>query len=200
MTISLKCFIRRLLRRISSCQRANISGDMAGMSGVIVNSSSFIRSSLGGTSPIQSLWYAALTLCVKKLTAASIHGKRRPPDSEATLRLEQAPQLHGQAHVPLELELAGHESHLAIELAPDHVEPVAGRHGHGEVRGGGGARVHRAGAVLDDSVPRAPAVAADVVLDGPVDASGIAALNLVGIRSKVSLTVGMVAPLRWSRR
>src|SRR3989304_4825138 len=33
--------------RISSCQRATSSGDMAGSSGVIVNSSSFIGSSLG---------------------------------------------------------------------------------------------------------------------------------------------------------
>jgi hypothetical protein len=67
MTISLKCFMRRLLRRSSSCQRASISGDMVGISGVIVNSSSFIRSSLDVKSPIWSLCYPSLTLRVKKI-------------------------------------------------------------------------------------------------------------------------------------
>src|SRR5215472_18248717 len=133
MIISLKCFMRRLLRRNSSCQRASISGDMAGMSGVIVNSSSFIRSSLGETSPTRHLCYAVLTPCVKKLTARSPRGRRSPGPGRTTLGLEQARQLHGQAHVALEFELAGHESHLPVELARGHIEPVARRHGHGEV-------------------------------------------------------------------
>jgi hypothetical protein len=45
ITISLKCFMRSAFLRISSCQRASISGDMVGITGVMVNSSSFIRDS-----------------------------------------------------------------------------------------------------------------------------------------------------------
>src|SRR5213594_3925417 len=128
MTISLKCFMRRLLRRSSSCQRASISGDMVGISGVMVNSSSFIRSSLGVKSPTQSLCYAPQTLRVKKI--------RPTPPARRLLRLglEEAAELHGQPHVSLELQLAGHEGHLAVELAADHVEPVGRGHGHGEIR------------------------------------------------------------------
>src|SRR5215813_9984648 len=117
MTSSLKCFMRRLLRRISSCQRASISG-------VIVNSSSFIRSSLGETSPTRNLWYAALTPCVKKPPAPPLQKKTAARSLvRRRLGLEQARQLHGQAHVTLQLELAGHEGHLAVELARGHVEP-----------------------------------------------------------------------------
>ena len=64
--------LRRRLRRSSSCQRASISGDMPGISGVIVNSSSFIRSSLGVKSSTWSLCYAPLTLRVKKIEPLKI--------------------------------------------------------------------------------------------------------------------------------
>src|SRR5712691_12312562 len=93
-------------------------------------------------------------------------GGRSPPPSY--LDLEEAPHLHGEAHVAFELELARHEGRLAVELATDHVQPVLRGHGDGQVGRGRGARVHRAGAVLDHGMPGAATVAADLVLDGLV--------------------------------
>src|SRR5712691_11049831 len=90
------------------------------------------------------------------------------PAPPSYLDLEEAPHLHGEAHVAFELELARHEGHLAIELAADHVQPVRRGHGDGQVGRGRGARVHRAGAVLDHGMPGAAAVTADLVLDGLV--------------------------------
>src|SRR2546428_8974580 len=107
----------------------------------------------------------------------------RAPASPAPLSyldLEEAPHLHGEAHVAFELELARHEGHLAIELAADHVQPVLGGHGDGQVRRGRWPRVHGAGAVLDHGVPGAAALAADLVLDGLVDPRGIGGLELGG--------------------
>src|SRR5260370_37094499 len=91
-------------------------------------------------------------------------GGQSPPPSY--LDLEEAPHLHGEAHVALELELARHEGHLAVELAPDHVQPVLAGHGDGQVRRGRRPRVHGAGAVLDHGMPGAATLAAGLVLDG----------------------------------
>src|SRR5215470_8886182 len=57
----------------------------------------------------------------------------RAPFRAASSYLEQAPDLHRQPHVALQLELARHERHLAGQLAADHVEPVLRRHAQGEV-------------------------------------------------------------------
>jgi len=104
--------------------------------------------------------------------------KSRDPLPEHFNGLEEAAELHGQPHVAFELELARHECHLAVELPADHVEPVRGGHGDGQVGGRGRSRVDGAGAVLDDGVPSAAAVAADVVLDGLVDPRGAGGLEL----------------------
>src|SRR6185369_15651316 len=48
---------------------------------------------------------------------------------------KDALQLHGDAHVAFDLELAGHESGHAVELAGDHVGEVAEVHAQGAVGG-----------------------------------------------------------------
>jgi hypothetical protein len=60
MTISEKCFMRRTLRLTSSCHRARTSGGTPGISGTIVNSSSFMRPPFDPPSS-----YPVLTLCIK---------------------------------------------------------------------------------------------------------------------------------------
>src|SRR5215470_11248133 len=153
ITISLKCFIRRRLRLASSRTRARSWGDIAAISPVIVKSSSFMA-------PILSPSDASRQQVGPR--------KGAKPPSEL-LDLEQAPDLHGEAHVPLQFQLAGHEGHLPGELAPGHVEPILRGHGEGEVRVGGGALAHVARAVLDHRVPGASLTAGDVVLDDGVD-------------------------------
>src|SRR3990172_9249848 len=89
-----------------------------------------------------------------------------PPGSDA----EHPGQLHGEPHVALDLQLARHEGHLAVQLAADHVHPVGRGHGEREVRGRGRALLHAALAVGDVDVVGAPALARDVVLDRRLDA------------------------------
>src|SRR5262249_54833424 len=130
----------------------------------------------GGSSPPS---YPRLTLrsktflhCAHALCRSNgegFGGGPKPPPTTG-LDLEHAPDLHREAHVTLELQLAGHEGHLPRQLPADHVEPVLRRHAEGQRRIGGGARRHRALPILDRRMPRAALVAADVVLDRRIDA------------------------------
>src|SRR6266508_4925808 len=87
-----------------------------------------------------------------------------PVDGESApraLHLEDAADLHGQPHIALQLELAGHEGHLAGELAPGHVDPVLRGHGEREIGIGSGAGVDRTSPVLDHGMPGAALVPAE---------------------------------------
>src|SRR5260370_34355883 len=61
-------------------------------------------------------------------TSPSEWGRKADPDSSDGALAQNALQLHGDAHVAFDLELAGHERRHAVELAVDHVVEVAERH------------------------------------------------------------------------
>src|SRR6185503_122406 len=124
---------RRTLRSISSCHRLTVSGEAAAAPAAkpLVNRS---------TTSANRSWPIAMT----PLPAARLRASRRgfqyrtasprrvkflsrrgtPP---GYLHGEHRAQLHREAHVALDLELAGHEEHLARLLAGKHVQPVLGR-------------------------------------------------------------------------
>src|SRR5258708_19324417 len=61
-------------------------------------------------------------------TSPSEWGRKADADLWDGALAQNALQLHGDAHVAFDLELAGHERRHAVELAVDHVVEVAERH------------------------------------------------------------------------
>src|SRR5450759_300349 len=96
--------------------------------------------------------------------------------SSAISLAEDVLELHCQPHVALDLELAAHEGHGAVELAINQVQEITGRHGDGDVGALGLAATELAGVVGQLDPLLAPTVAGEVEL-----VSGIHARNLRGI-------------------
>src|SRR5258708_38674429 len=81
---------------------------------------------------------------------------------------KQGLQLHGQPHVALDLELAAHEGHGAVEAALGEGDEVLGGHRDGHAGVVGGPFAHVAFAVGEADVPDAAVVAAEVELEDAV--------------------------------
>src|SRR5512143_4023869 len=65
--------------------------------------------------------------------AASRMRSRASTARPSRSRLDEGAELEGEPHIPRHLELSGHERHLAVELARQHVQKIALRHRHGAV-------------------------------------------------------------------
>src|SRR5512138_203475 len=133
----------------------------------------------GGSQRSQSPPRGSSTFTTSAPRSARIHVANGPGRSRVRSRTrtpasggatsEDLLQLEGEAHVALDLELAGHERHLRVQLPVDDREEVLIHGRHRALRARRGARLDLAARLGAVRGPRPPARPADVELVDGVD-------------------------------